>query len=189
MAKKAGHIVGGFAALPNAYFKTPEFAALSGRAVKLLIELILQYRRPTEDRPGNNGDLSITRSTMLTRGFTSNDQLFKARDELINAGWIVQTRQGGLKIPSLYALTFVGIDPCNGKLEVEANPMPIHLWKSEKAALRETRSPVRTAVQAVPPHGTTKYRHAVQREPHRTATRYVKGLFRAPPRTALRTPS
>src|SRR4051794_18768251 len=93
-------IVGGFAALPNAYFKTAEFAALSGRAVKLLVELALQYI------PGKNGDLVITRGAMRTRGFKSADQLSKARDELINTGWIMVTRQGGRNIPTLYAITW-----------------------------------------------------------------------------------
>lgn len=162
MARKSEQIVGGFAALPNVYFKTPEYAALSNRAARLLIEMVLQFRRPSDGKPGNNGDLCITRSVMLNRGFTSNDQLFKARDELINSGWIVQTRQGGLKIPSLYALTFAGIDHCGGKLDIKADPKPSHLWKADKAALRETRSPVRSTVQAVPPHGTTSYRPTVQ---------------------------
>ncbi len=68
--RKRGKIVGGFVALPNSYLRTPQFAALSGRAVKLLLEVCLQYNGK------NNGGLMITRDAMRTRGFKSASQQF-----------------------------------------------------------------------------------------------------------------
>ena len=151
-------IIGGFVALPNLYLRTPEFAALSGRAVKLLLELCLQYNRK------NNGDLSITRAAMAPRGFRSADQLMKARDELIDSGWIMQTRQGGRNIPSLYALTWEPIDKCGGKLDVPHGLMPLHLWKPENARHREKRGKplARTTDQVGPHHGPALTRTAEQ---------------------------
>ena len=151
-------IAGGFIALPNAIFRTPEFAALSGRAVKLVIEMALQFNG------SNNGDLSITRVVMANRGFKSADQLVKARDELIQTGWIQQTRQGGRNICSLYALTWLAIDRCGGKLDVAHGPMPPHLWKPENPKHREARAKTlaRTAEQVDPHGGTALTRNAVQ---------------------------
>jgi hypothetical protein len=155
-ARSGRSIVGGFVALPNAYFRTPEFAALSGRATKLLIAIAMQYNR------SNNGDLVITKSLMAARGFHSADQLFKARDELIAAGWIMCTRQGGRNIPSLYALTWEPIDRCDGKLDVQHGPTPPHLWKPENARYREGKTLPRTAEQPVPYGGTAMVRTAEQ---------------------------
>ncbi len=164
-ARKGRSIVGGFAALPNAYFNTPEFAALSGRAVKLLIELVLRYNR------SNNGDLAMTKSAMAARGFRSTSQLVQARDELVNAGWIMCTRQGGRNIPSLYALTWEPIDRCGGKLDVAHGPMPPHLWKSENAKYRERKAATRPRVyqpseQPAPTRGTTLYQLSEQEPQH-----------------------
>ena len=130
-----GPCLGQFLALPHHYFLTPEFAVLSGRAIKLLIELGLQYSG------NNNGDLCATWSIMRRRGFTSADQLQKARDELIDRGWIIVSRQGGRRAPSLYALTFHTVDHCGGKIDIAKGPAR-HLWKPENAHLRELR-PVR----------------------------------------------
>lgn len=159
-SRKRGGIVGRFAALPHAYFLTPEFAALSGRAVKLLVELELQHDGK------NNGDLHITRTAMRGRGFTSTDQLTKARDELVSTGWVLVTRQGGRHTPSLYALSYRGVDRCEGKLDVAAGPA-LHLWRTDQAQWREARkdgkSLARRAVQIAPHGGTPLARTAVQR--------------------------
>ena len=163
-------IAGKFVALPHSYINTQEFAALSGRAIKLLVELEMQYTGT------NNGDLCATYGLMNKRGFTSADQLGKARDELVSAGWILVTRQGGRHIPSLYGLTYRGIDPCGGKLDVRPDPMPLHLWKPDKAHSRGERGRARKAngrgfkakplnrdtVQCEPRHGPILNRDTVQ---------------------------
>ena len=116
---------GSFAALPHEYFQSPQYARLSPRAVKLLIDVYCQYRG------NNNGDLTATWSLMRPRGWTSKSQLQKALDELEQSGWLLRTRQGTINMPSLYAVTFRGIDPCEGKLDagIKPHPTPLHLWR------------------------------------------------------------
>lgn len=116
--------------LVHAYFQSPQYAALSTRAVKLLIDVYCQYRGR------NNGDLCATWKVMRPMGWTSKSQLEKALAELEARGWLLKTRQGDLTKASLYAVTFLSIDDCSGKLDpsIKAGPA-LHLWKrSEYAA-------------------------------------------------------
>lgn len=80
---------GSFVQLPHAILEHPNFARLSHRAVRLLISLYGQYRGQ------NNGDLCMAYTVMKPLGWKSKDQLHKAKKELLETGWIVQTRQGG----------------------------------------------------------------------------------------------
>lgn len=122
-----------FSMLIHAYWQSPQYAKLSPRAVKLLVDLLCQYRGT------NNGDLTSAWSVMQARGWRSKGQLFKAQAELEGRGWIVKTRQGyrarGVNAATLWAVTFYGIDDCRDsqgrrKLEgVKPDPMPLHLWR------------------------------------------------------------
>lgn len=112
-----------FSMLVHAYFESPEYARLSPRAVKALIDLWCQFRG------ANNGDLCATFKLMRVRGWTSNDQLQKALRELLDAGWLVATRQGGRHRPTLYAVTFMPINECGGKLDVSPTRTALHSWK------------------------------------------------------------
>jgi hypothetical protein len=114
-----------FCAFPHSIFQSPQFAMLSPRAVKALVDIYMQYRGL------NNGDLSAHWKLMYTRGWRGKGQLAKAVHELEERGWIVKTRQGGRKMATLYAVTFRGIDFCGGKLDsgVKYDPRPLHLWK------------------------------------------------------------
>lgn len=129
------------------YFRSQEYASLSPRAVKALIDIYTQFRG------GNNGDLCATWSIMRPLGWTSKDQLQKAILELEERGWIVRTKQGqvtkGRRPPTLYAVTWLGIDHCGGKLDVAPNPVPSHLWKRPEISLHLPRR----AGQIAPPHG------------------------------------
>ena len=143
-----------FTPLVHQYFLTQQFAVLSPRAVKLLIELWMQFRG------ANNGSLCAAWSVMRQRGWTSKDQLAKALKELETANWIVRTRQGGINRPTLYAVTFRGIDPCAGKLDVAPDPRPSHAWReSGHAPTRSARrvhrapSPARHAGHDAPGRG------------------------------------
>ena len=118
----------GFSMLIHAYFQSREYAELSPRAVKLLVALYCQYRG------SNNGDLCGAWSIMSKRGWTSRSQLEKALDELLAKGWISMTRQGGKRVPTLYAVSFQPIDHCGGKLDVAPCATPSHLWKRDKRA-------------------------------------------------------
>lgn len=114
---------GGFLKLPHAVMDSPAYIGLSGSAVKLLADLGRQYRGH------NNGDLSAAWKIMRARGWRSRDTLARALAELLASGMIEKTRQGGLHLCSLYALTWHAIDECNGKLDVPATPVASGLWK------------------------------------------------------------
>ena len=102
-----------FLALPHIVLDHKDFIGLSKRALKLLIDISSQYRGK------NNGDLCASFSVMQKRGWSSNDQLRKALDELIEQNFIILTRQGGRKNPSLYAISWQPIDDCGGKLDIK----------------------------------------------------------------------
>jgi hypothetical protein len=112
---------GGFVKLHHIVLGSAQFAALSPRAVKLLLDLLAQYRG------NNNGDLCATWTLMHSRGWRSRDQLHKALLELIERQWIVQTRQGGMHAPSLYATTIFALDP-SAKIEITAPNFPRGEW-------------------------------------------------------------
>lgn len=120
---------GGYFALPHAVMASPNFRGLSGSAVKLLCDLGGQYRG------NNNGDLSAAWRIMRKLGWRSRDTLQRALADLLEAGMIELTRQGGLHFGcNLYALTWHAIDECDGKLDVPATRVPSSLWRppSEK---------------------------------------------------------
>jgi len=130
--------------LVHNYFTSEEYAALSPRALKAMIDLLVQFRG------ANNGDLCAAWSLMRKLGWTSKDQLAKALTELKERGWIIVSRQGGRRIPTLYALTILRVDPCNGKLDIAATRTPLHLWRNGRDSVI---SLPRSAGQPPPPHG------------------------------------
>lgn len=76
---------GSLSALPHAYFQSEQYARLSARAVKLLVDLSCQYRGK------NNGDLTATWSIMRRAGWTSKSQLAKGLAEIESAGdWLIR---------------------------------------------------------------------------------------------------
>lgn len=137
---------GSFSALPHEIFQSAQFARLSPRAVKLLIDMFMQHRGR------NNGDLVAAWAVMRTRGWTSKSQLAKALAELEATGWLLRTRQGGINRASLYAVTFLGIEHCNGKLEVKADPKPLNLWRLPGYEHKKERSRRRVKFKSPPLH-------------------------------------
>lgn len=147
--RKSGH---SFLRLIHPLLDHPNFYSLSPRAVKLLIDIASQYRG------SNNGDLCATYSVMKKRGWSSNDQLQKGLKELLERGWLIQTRQGYRpRVASLYALTWEAINECSGKLEVNATKTPLNNWR-QKPPLKPPRTfpDHRHTVQSKPPRGATK---------------------------------
>ena len=122
-AKREG---GGFVPLPSVVIRSHAFRKLSPHAVKLLIDLLAQYRG------NNNGDLCAAWTVMQPCGWRSRDTLFKAIVELRDGEWVEVTRQGGRHAATLYAVTFFAIDDCNGKLEVMSTSSPKSLWKKNE---------------------------------------------------------
>ena len=120
---KSRRNTGWFFRIDVAVLDSPAYCGLSFKSRALLFDLGAQYRG------NNNGDLAAPWSWMKGRGWKSKDTLQRALRELLEAGLIEQTRQGGLHCASLYAFTWLGIDECVGKLEVRANLVPSNLWR------------------------------------------------------------
>ena len=115
-----------FLSLPHHVLNHENFRCLSPKATKLAIDIASQYRG------NNNGDLCATFSVMQSRGWKSSDQLAKAKKELLGKDVIRIARQGEFpKKASLYALTWMPIDDCKGKLDIEATPTPPVNWRNK----------------------------------------------------------
>ncbi|MEO6117848.1 MAG: hypothetical protein ABIP37_02120 [Methylotenera sp.] len=118
---------GGYAALYYCVLRSKVYANLSSHAVKLLNDLLCQYRGT------NNGDLSAPFSTMQRdRGWKSKGTLARAIKELIESGLIEVSRQGGRHKCSLFAVTFYAVDECGGKLEIKSTSKPKSLWRNNE---------------------------------------------------------
>lgn len=118
---------GGFVPIPHVVIRSEGFGKLSAHAVKLLTDLLSQYRG------NNNGDLSAPYSTMhKKRGWRSKGTLSRAIKELLASGFIEISRQGGRHKCTLYATTFFAIDECNGKIDIRATSKPTSLWRANE---------------------------------------------------------
>ena len=103
----------GFLALPRALMEHPDFRELTPSATKVLMVLGCQYNGK------NNGDLAATATMMKPWGGMAKGTLAKALRELQARRIIYKTRYhrrgaDGAK-PTLYALSWLDIDPCPGK--------------------------------------------------------------------------
>ena len=126
---------GSFLALPHAVLDSPSYIALRPTAKALLNDLGRQYNG------ANNGDLCAAWSLMSKRGWRSKDTLFRALQELTERGLIEKTRQGGRNHCNLYALTWMAIDDCKGKLDYGPTRAPSGLWrKAEKICIPDDRA-------------------------------------------------
>ena len=105
--------------VPHVVLNSPAYLTLSGRAIKLLYDLTMQYNTY------NNGALLASwRYMSEKRGWTSADQLAKAKAELIEKLLVVQTVQGLLpNKASWYGLTWLALDNIKG-LEITPNNWP-----------------------------------------------------------------
>lgn len=122
---------------------SPQYAVLSPRAVKLLLDLHAQYRGH------NNGDLSAAWSLMRVRGWTSKDQLTKALRELLASKFVgVSRRPRAKREPVLYFLTFLSVDNLDGKLDIKRTPSPSNEWRTV-----ENKSLPRHTGKIGPQHG------------------------------------
>lgn len=163
LAKMKGRVESGpYIGVSIRVLQSDAFRSLSANAKRLLFDLFAQYRF------AHNGDVSASRSVLEARGWKSHSALDRALRELLDAGLIQRTRQGGRHRCSLYGFTWIAIDACDGKLDVPACPVPSGLWrewdsKKIKVALPQghrcpragTRKPVTRATPAAtgPQHG------------------------------------
>lgn len=119
---------GTFFRVPTEVLDSPAYTGLTLKARALILDLGSQFRGH------NNGDIAAPWSWMGPRGWKSKDTLRRAMLELMAAGLIEQTRQGGLHCASLFAFTWIEIHECGGKLDVPACPVASSKWRRFKPA-------------------------------------------------------
>jgi hypothetical protein len=126
--------------VPHVVLNSVAYLTLSGRAIKLLYDLAMQYNTY------NNGSLLASfRYMSEKRGWTSADQLAKAKAELIDKSLIVQTVQGLLpNKASWYGLTWLALDNIKG-LEITANEWPRGSYARWQKVALQKNSLVRVA--------------------------------------------
>ena len=126
-----------FYQIPRKVHRCADYRTLNGHAVKLLNALTFQFIGE------NNGDLTAAWTVMRDEhGFKSPETLNNAMKELINADLITKTRQGCLGRCSLYAVNWLKINPCDGKLEVQPTTIPPrHKWNQKALSGERPRKP------------------------------------------------
>lgn len=122
---------GAFLPMPLSVIRSDNLMTLSPSATKLFLCLLSQVNFG-EGGTRNNGDLCASYSIANKWGFGSKATLNKAIKELLERGWIEQTRKvsfgtGERNKPNLYAVTYWAIDDCNGK--VKATNVQSNKWK------------------------------------------------------------
>jgi len=116
---------GSFLGIPKQVLESKSYLALSPHAIKLLIDIAMQFRG------SNNGDLQAAFSLMRQRGWKSTSTLYKALSELEHFGFIEKSRQGGRNRCNLFAITWRPIDDCpRAQLDVGATNVASNLWKT-----------------------------------------------------------
>jgi hypothetical protein len=122
-----------FAGIPRHIVNSDAFKTLKGNEVKLLLMIAHFYDGK------NNGDIAITMS-ILKDWFKSNTTLLRAKNGLLEKGFIVINAYGGRsaegkKLPHLFALTWLPINDLKpGKWEMRfthytSNRPPLNYWK------------------------------------------------------------
>ena len=133
---KGRKIQGAFLAIPRDVLTSPAFLSLSLKSRALLLDLGVQYRG------NNNGDLAAPWSYMRVRGWKSRQTVDRALLELLAVGLIEKTKQGGLHCPNLYALGWLPIDECRGKLDVTSTVAAPNRWRNSPRAQPDGRATV-----------------------------------------------
>ncbi|MEQ9007532.1 MAG: hypothetical protein ACFHHU_01865 [Porticoccaceae bacterium] len=120
--KKHGRFVG----IPYHVVASERFRNLSAHAYKLVVDLSLQRNGK------NNGKLSACWTLMKKRGWKSSSTLHKAKNELLDSGFIVVTRRGRKQrgYPTLVAFTWDGIDDCSVDYDegIKVSSVPLSFW-------------------------------------------------------------
>ena len=116
---------GRFISVPCAVLESKHYLGLSPLAKVLLQDLHIQFRG------NNNGDLCAAWSIMKARSWKSKASLSKAKQELLRTGFIRITRMGDRRRAHLYAITFLAIDECQGKLDCASTTTPPGDWKTD----------------------------------------------------------
>jgi hypothetical protein len=137
--KKKNAIPGGFVAFPHALLNHPNFWSLSGNATKLLILIAAQYKGR------NNGDFQAGWKYAKKRGWKSQDTLHKSKQELIEKGFIAETRKGAFpNTCSLYGVTWHALD-INRKFDIKPSGFPVGAWNQNYPLVTNRREMLDTS--------------------------------------------
>ena len=124
-----------FVGIVRSVFDSSAMVNLNAHAVKLLVDLLAQYKGD------NNGNLTAAWSLMAKRGWRSKTTLWRSKLALIEAGFVHVTRRG--RMPNtceLLALTWFPLD-----VSLKFDPEAMHTFKS-KAYMANTPLPMPTIV-------------------------------------------
>jgi len=109
---------GAFLAIPMSVLHSEAYKGLSAHSVRLLWDIACQYRGD------NNGQLYAAWTLMRERGWRSEDTLAKAKRELLEHGFLYETRKGHRpNKASWYALTWWATDDIIG-MDVSPQSVP-----------------------------------------------------------------
>ena len=112
--------------IPKSILQSNGYSKLSSQSVKLMLDLLIQYNG------SNNGDFSAPFSLMRKKNWKSKGTLNRAIKELLNSDFIEVSRMGGRNKCSLYAMTFLAVDECKGKLDIKSTITPKNIWKKHE---------------------------------------------------------
>lgn len=138
---------GKFLMVPAEVLESPNFCGLSTKAKALVLDIGAKYNGH------NNGDLAAPWSWMKQRGWRSKDTLQRAVHELLTAGMIELTRQGGMHGPNLYAFTWFAIDETRVVLDVPPTKVASGKWKHSPMSDEKLQSPPRLSGKGTPTIG------------------------------------
>lgn len=100
---------GGFVAIPWIVLDCPAYQRLSHPARSLLFEIARQFHGD------DNGRMIVTMAHLKPRGWTSYDTIMRAKQELIEGGFIHETVKGHRPSrASWYAVTWLSLDKLDG---------------------------------------------------------------------------
>lgn len=124
--KRSIAVSGTWQPVPLDFLRSTACAQLSPHASKLLLDM-LSFLGPNATR---NGDISLAPKVLQLRGWTSRASIAAAAHELQESGLIWQTRQGGRKDCSLWAVTLYPLDCDRRKIDPGADSFTSRDWMS-----------------------------------------------------------
>ncbi|MCK9366802.1 MAG: hypothetical protein M0P72_06605 [Metallibacterium scheffleri] len=131
---------GTFFRVPTSVLESAAYRTLSMKGKSLLLDLGAQFRGY------NNGHLSPSWTLMRQWGWSSKQTLQRALEELLRAGLLEKSRQGGRNRCSLFAFTWLAIDKgtAGAWLDVQPTRVASGLWRrrSEEIAKNASASPI-----------------------------------------------
>ena len=125
-------------AIPHSVLASENYAKLSHKAVKLLIDLSAQIVH-RQGKEATNGNLCAALKIMKPLGWKSSDTLDAAEAELLHFGFIEVTQKGNRRHPTLYAVTFIAIDSFDAKPWIKSTNTPSGKWRQKADQLPPRR--------------------------------------------------